>query len=196
MSKVRMSNQEGDEGLQESDKRKVKRQLVDDVSGSIGVVKDEDRRAARKEPSFTGLSRENVQSRFNDSQSIPQSGPTVPSTRAPTMQTASPINLQESDQEGDHEADKAKAIVRSQEGDRMRSPYGKQEGDEANQESDAFGDTRAGREGRLIGERRAKSPFSKQEGDESNQEADRIGKPKPIQTGFKGPYDKQEAEAE
>jgi hypothetical protein len=164
--------QEGDqESDQEGDaKKRIKSRLVSVSSGTIGIVSEADVRATHREPSFIGLSRQSLQDRFASATSIPSSGPTVPTTQSPTIQTATPINLQEADQEGDK---------------RMRSPYGKQEGD---QEGDAFGDTRSGREGRLVGERRAaKTPFSKQEGDV-------IGKPKPIKTGFKGPEQGQESE--
>ena len=53
--------------------------------GSIGVVPNEDRRATKKEPEFTGLSRESIQDRFNSAESTPTTGPTVPTTRSPEI---------------------------------------------------------------------------------------------------------------
>ena len=69
------------------DKKQSKSRLADTSydHGSIGVVPNEDRRATKKEPEFTGLSRESIQDRFNSAESTPTTGPTVPTTRSPEI---------------------------------------------------------------------------------------------------------------
>jgi hypothetical protein len=160
-----MSKYDLQEGDQESDqegdaKKRIKSRLVSVSLGTIGIVSEADVRATHREPSFTGLSRQTLGDRFSSATSIPSSGPTVPTTQSPSIQTAKPVNLQEGDES-------------NQESDKIKRPYVKQEGDqEGDQESDV---SVAGRQGRLIQERRdAKNPFHKQEGDqESDQESDK-----------------------
>jgi hypothetical protein len=111
---------------------------VIDKMASVGTVKESERRATRKEPPFVGLSRETIQERFNSAQSIPVSGPTVPTTENPDIGYQAPTKVQKA--YGLQEGDQAEA----QEGDivpKFKPPFKKHESD---QEGEQEGDRKKG----------------------------------------------------
>ena len=136
----------------------------EDVSGSIGIVVDPNARTSgsRIEPAFVGLERRlggSLQDTMNRIESIPTKGPTVPADSPPGIMTP----------EAPTTKAKAESLGSRPSGTTRPNPIGYH-----------------GREGRLVGERReGRNPLDK----EQIQAETDVGKPKPIQTGFKAPYD-------
>jgi len=107
MSTLQESEQEGD---QESDRKKVKRQLLDSDSSSIGVVSNPDARAGLfRRPQFEGLTRTAIpinsvpEPQYTDAPSVTNVSDHAPSImgRAPTEKVNYPKSLQEGDQESE-----------------------------------------------------------------------------------------------